>query len=129
MNITQDETTVTILDNDCRYQCYCINPKENNYIQLYIRKKIALSCPHFFFECKAITVTCILSLSHTVVEIGFNPPVGKAKEDSGVVVLNVENRNPEMERNVKLHITTAIIGSANSKLHAIIRREDKLTKA
>ena len=55
------------------------------------------------------------SLSPTVVEIGFNPTVYSVSEDSVFVVLNVENRNPAMERDVHVQIAT-IIGTANSEL-------------
>ena len=55
------------------------------------------------------------SLSPTVVEIGFNPTVYSVNEDSVFVVLNVENRNPNMERDVHVHIST-IVGTANSEL-------------
>ena len=35
-----------------------------------------------------------------VVGIGFNPTLYSVEEDSGVVVFVVENRNPDMEREV-----------------------------
>ena len=54
----------------------------------------------------------MFSLSPTVVEIGFNPTVYSVNEDSVFVVLNVENRNPNMERDVHVDIAT-IVGTAN----------------
>ena len=59
------------------------------------------------------------SLSPTVVEIGFNPTVYSVNEDSMFVVLNVENRNPAMERDVHVQIAT-IIGTANSELRTCV---------
>jgi len=49
------------------------------------------------------------------VQIGFSPTLYEVEESSGVVTFFVENRNPEMEREVTVMFTT-IEGSARGNM-------------
>ena len=95
-------------------------------IQCYIQQLLLISIVFVFESPKHFHV--FFSLSHTVVEIGFNPTVYSVNEDSVFVVLNVENRNPAIDRVVNVNIAT-IIGTANSELrtfflYVYIRNEE-----
>ena len=54
-----------------------------------------------------------------VVGIGFNPTLYSVEEDSGVVVFVVENRNPDMEREVTVQFTT-IEGTATGTNYILL---------
>ena len=53
-----------------------------------------------------------------VIGIGFNPTLYSVEEDSGVVVFVVQNRNPDMEREVTVQFTT-IEGTATGTIVAL----------
>ena len=53
-------------------------------------------------------------LSSLAVQIGFSPTTYEVEEDAGIVVLFVENRNPDLEREVTVQFTTTE-GSAVGK--------------
>ena len=57
--------------------------------------------------------SCIVPFAHNVslfpssaVQIGFTPTLYEVDEDSGVVTSIVENRNPDLEREVTVQFTT-----------------------
>ena len=84
IQITEDEATVTITDDD------------GNYIHIKF-----VTCLYIF----------PFSFHATVAEIGFNPVAYTVTEDGLFVILTVVNRNTDLEREVVVQVGT-VSGSA-----------------